>query len=78
MPLLGAKITDEEDVWEKGIRHAIRVDDVMGQAIVMCAQVRKVSMRCIGAAARSHMRIERSKMVVYGETAACVDVWVFR
>ena len=39
MPLLGAKIIDEEDVVDKGIRHAIRIDDVMGQVIVMCAQV---------------------------------------
>lgn len=41
IPLLGATITDEEDVPEKGVQHAIRIDDVTGQAIVMCAQTKK-------------------------------------
>ncbi len=48
VPLLGAKIIDEEDVAEKGIQHAIRICDVMGQIMVICAQVGRHP-GCVGA-----------------------------
>jgi len=38
VPLLGSTVTDEPDVADKGISHAIRILDVTGQSVVMCAK----------------------------------------